>query len=164
MPPLDSCQVRSQMEDLHTSCTCAEPSINARRTKRKQGMARWMRLEESCWPHNKQWHSVQHLVSEESDSKETWQHPKSKQWHHIDYAIVRQSHHRKCVDAFVKHEADLVWHWPPDAMDEAGSRGEEGVSQATWWSRHTGIWRIQTAWQEQEYRWQRGDDNQVRFF
>ncbi len=40
--------------------------------------------------------------------KDTWQHPKSKQWHCIDYTIVRQSLHRKCVDAFVKDGADRV--------------------------------------------------------
>ncbi len=39
MAPLDSCQVCSHTEDLHTSF--AEPSTNARRTKRKQTFSVW---------------------------------------------------------------------------------------------------------------------------
>ena len=36
--------------------------------------------------------------------KQIWQHPKSKQWHCIDYVIMRQQHHRMCLDVKVMLE------------------------------------------------------------
>ena len=38
--------------------------------------------------------------------KRTWQHPRYKRWHCIDFVIIRQSHHRKCLDAAVMHGAE----------------------------------------------------------
>ena len=41
-----------------------------------------------------------------ANRKQTWQNPKSKQWHCIDYTIMRQQHHKMCLNVTVMREAE----------------------------------------------------------